>query len=58
MIKDWDQIKRPLTFHNPIVLAYWRGEVARGCAASLGRLRGICQERGASYELTLKGLRG
>lgn len=45
-----------LTFDG-IPLAYWRGEVARGCAVSLQRLAVICQERGASYETTVEGLR-
>lgn len=35
-------------------LAYWRTEVALGCAASLGRLR---TERGADFDRTVEGLR-
>lgn len=31
-------------------------KAARGCAASLGRLRGICATRGASYDVTMRGL--
>lgn len=54
---DWDQIARPLLFTNPLVLAYWRAEVALNCQASLGRLKAICAERGADYEKTIAGLR-
>lgn len=45
----------PLTFTGE-PLAYWRDEAARGCTASLGRLRGLCATRGASYDATLRGL--
>lgn len=45
----------PLTFTGE-PLAYWRDEAARGCAASLGRLRGICAAQGASYAATMRGL--
>lgn len=61
MIKDWDEtqratVRRALRFENPLVLDYWRTEVALNCAVSLGRLARICQERGADYDKTVKGL--
>ncbi len=40
-----------------IPLEYWREEARLGCAASLTRLRAICQQRGADYEKTLERLR-
>lgn len=44
-------------FDNAIVIAYWREEILRGCAASLERLREICRERHADFEKTVEGLR-
>lgn len=46
----------PLTFSG-IPLAYWREEVRLDCAVSMDRLWRICQERGASFELTVAGLK-
>lgn len=51
------EAKPALTFTGE-PLAYWREEVALGCAVSLARLRRIVSARGADYELTLKGLKG
>lgn len=45
-----------LTFTG-IPLDYWRDEAARGCTASLSRLRAICEQRGADYDKTVAGLR-
>ena len=44
-------------FDNPIVVAYWRDEIARDCAVALNRLRKICDQRGADYDRTVEGLR-
>lgn len=58
MIKDWDaQQPRPALAFTGIPLAYWREELALGCAASLARLRRICEARGADYERTVEGLK-
>lgn len=46
----------PLTFSG-IPLAYWREEVRMDCAVSLARLKRIVEERGASYDATIEGLR-
>lgn len=37
-------------------LAYWREEIRLDCAASLGRLRRICEHRGADYAVTVRAV--
>ncbi len=44
-----------LTFEG-IPLDYWREEVRLGCTASLGRLRRMCEQRGADYDKTIAAL--
>lgn len=64
--RGWDEIRTRLAAQaqdagpglafTGIPLDYWREEVKLGCAASLARLRAICQERGADYDTTIAGL--
>jgi hypothetical protein len=44
-----------MVFTSSIAADYWRGEVAAQSPA-LARLRGICEARGYSYELTIEAL--
>lgn len=46
----------PLTFSG-IPLEYWQEEVRLMCEVSMDRLWRICQERGASFELTIEALK-
>jgi Toprim domain-containing protein len=46
-----------LTFMG-IPLDYWREEVALGCAASLARLKAMCEVRECDYEKTIAHLKG
>lgn len=48
----------PAITFTGIPLDYWREEVRLGCAASLGRLRGIVRERGGDWEKTIEQLKG
>ena len=52
------QLSRPALTFSGTALDYWRDEVARGCAASLARLRGIVESRGSDYDRTIEGLKG
>lgn len=65
--RSWDDIQtrlearrtpvaRPALHFTGEPLAYWRGEVAQGCAVAMARLRALCRERQASYELTVERL--
>lgn len=57
LMARWPQAPaaRGLTFTG-IPLAYWQEECRIGALVSLQRLRAICRDRGADYELTLAGL--
>jgi hypothetical protein len=66
--RGWDEIrarlavqvqptKPALAFTSDIAAEYWRQEVALDCQVSLGRLRAICQERGADFDKTIAGLK-
>ena len=49
------RLRRPALTFDGIPLAYWREEARLGSGA-LSRLKAICSERGADYELTLARL--
>jgi hypothetical protein len=58
MIKDWDaqQTPKPALTFTGIPLAYWRREVALGCAVALARLRRIVESRGCDWEQTIAAI--